>query len=92
MADLTPAHKASSSLRATDLLGGARAWQALLDRLDCGVAVYDAQGCLVTCNPDFRRQYPPIAERIVPGVSFEQLLRLALAHGLVPHALGQEVA
>lgn len=92
MADLTPAHTATSPLRATDLLGGARAWQALLDRLDCGIAVYDAQGCLVTCNEDFRRQYQPIAQQIVPGASFEQLLRLALAHGLVPQAQGQEAS
>jgi diguanylate cyclase (GGDEF)-like protein len=92
MAILPPASKAPASLRANDLLGGALAWQALLDRLDCGVAVFDAQGCLVTCNEDFKRQYPPIAERIVPGASFEQLLRLALAQGLVPQAVGQEAS
>jgi diguanylate cyclase (GGDEF)-like protein len=89
MADLPPARNAPA-LRATDLLGGAQAWQALLDSLDCGVVVFDAQGRLVTCNDDFRRQYLPIAEKIVPGVSFEQLLRLALAQGLVPQAVGQE--
>jgi diguanylate cyclase (GGDEF)-like protein len=91
MADLPPARNAQA-LRATDLLGGAQAWQALLDSLDCGVVVFDAQGRLVTCNDDFRRQYPPIAEKIVPGVSFEQLLRLALAQGLVPQAVGQEAS
>jgi len=91
MADLPPACNAPA-LRAADLLGGAQAWQALLESLDCGVVVFDAQRRLVTCNDEFRRQYPPITEQIVPGVSFEQLLRLALAQGLVPQAVGQEAA
>jgi diguanylate cyclase (GGDEF)-like protein len=92
MAGSPPSDNALPSLRAADLLGGAQAWQALLDVQGCGVVVYDAKGCLVTCNEDFRRQYAPIAEQMVPGASFEQLLRLALAHGLVPQAAGQEAS
>jgi len=92
MAGSPPSDNALPLLRAAHLLGGAQAWQALLDMQDCGVVVYDANGCLVTCNEDFRRQYAPIAEQMVPGASFEQLLRLALAHGLVPQAAGQEAS
>jgi len=92
MAGSPPSDNALPSLRAADLLGGAQAWQALLDMQDCGVVVYDAKGCLVTCNEDLRRQYALIAEQMVPGASFEQLLRLALAHGLLPQAAGQEAS
>lgn len=90
MTDPTPSRKAAPLLRTTDLLEGTPVWQALLDQLDCGIAVYDAQRRLVACNQDFKRQYPPMAAQIEPGIGFEQLLRLALARGLVPQAAGQE--
>ncbi len=87
MAGSPPSDNALPSLRAADLLGGAQAWQALLDVQGCGVVVYDAKGCLVTCNEDFRRQYAPIAEQMVPGASFEQLL--APGAGTWPGAAGR---
>lgn len=77
-------------MRSTDLPSDSPAWRGLLDHLDCGIAVYDPQGCLVVGNEDFKRLYQPVAEQIVPGMSFEQILRLAVASGLVPQAAGQE--
>lgn len=77
--------------------GGSRfdqvaAWVDLLDRLDCGVVVYDAGDRLVLCNAHFRQLYEPMAELIVPGLRFEDLLRGAIARGLIPEATGREEA
>lgn len=61
-------------------------WQAVIDRLGCAVVLFDAQDRLLVCNDDFRQLYAPISDRLLPGTPFEDLLRLALASGLVPEA------
>lgn len=78
------------ALRASDLRSDDHAWQALIDALDCGLVVYDADARLVLCNDDFRRIYAPIAAHLAPGLHFTELLRLALAAGLVPQAHGRD--
>lgn len=70
----------------------AKAWQMLIDHLACGVSLYDAQHRFVLCNAEFRRLYAPMADELVPGRSFEALLRSAVAYGLVPEANGCEAA
>lgn len=61
-----------------------------LDAMEAGVVLYDAQGRLKLCNEDFRRLYAPIASELIPGMTFEQLLRRAIEAGLIPAAAGQE--
>ncbi len=78
------------ALRATDLRSDAHAWQALIDHIGCGVAVYDGQARLVVCNEEFRRHCRPIAAHIAPSVHLGDLLRLALEAGLLPQARGNE--
>ena len=46
-----------------------------LDSLDEGLALFDADDRLVACNASYRRLFPSIAELIVPGVAFEELIR-----------------
>lgn len=67
-------------------------WQALIDHMQCGVVVYDAEDRLLVCNRDFLRLYAPIADLILPGRTFEETLRLAVERGLVPEAAGREEA
>jgi diguanylate cyclase (GGDEF)-like protein len=77
-------------LRSSDLQDPASAWHLLLDRLDCGIAVYDRERRLVTFNEEFRYQYQPVAGHIVPGLRFDDLLCLVVGAGLVPQARGRE--
>lgn len=73
---------ATAPLRTADLLGGDTACCRLLDLLDCGIAVYDAQGRLVFCNRDFRALHAPIAHLLVAGLRFEDLLAQAAGCGV----------
>jgi diguanylate cyclase (GGDEF)-like protein len=68
----------------------ARLHQATLDAMQAGIVLYDADDRLVLCNDDFRRLYGALAPLLVPGIRFEELVREALARGLVPQARGDE--
>ena len=57
-----------------------------LDAMQAGIALYDADDRLVVTNADFRSLYAPIADRLQPGLRFEDLLREAVQAGLVPEA------
>jgi diguanylate cyclase (GGDEF)-like protein/PAS domain S-box-containing protein len=57
-----------------------------LDAMDAGVVLYDAQDRLVLCNRNFAALYPALAGSMVPGRSFEELLREAITRGVVPQA------
>ncbi|HZF35653.1 MAG TPA: PAS domain S-box protein [Candidatus Angelobacter sp.] len=45
-----------------------------------GFALYDADDRLVMCNHRYREILAPIASHVVPGVSFEELLRASLSN------------
>jgi diguanylate cyclase (GGDEF)-like protein len=65
---------------------------ALLDAMEAGVVLYDANDRLVLANADFRRLYPKRAQAIRPGQRFEDLLRMTVEAGEVPDAVGREAA
>jgi diguanylate cyclase (GGDEF)-like protein/PAS domain S-box-containing protein len=66
--------------------------QNLIDAMDAGIVLWDADDRLVLCNRDFRQLYASIAHALVPGQRFEDILRQVVAQGLVPQAAGQEEA
>ncbi|HSV69909.1 MAG TPA: diguanylate cyclase [Methylibium sp.] len=59
-----------------------------LDEMEAGIVLYDADDRLRLWNRDFSRLYAPLAEAMVPGRRFEDLLRDVVACGLVPQARG----
>ena len=65
---------------------------ALLDAMEAGIVLYDADDRLVLCNADFKRLYPQRAAAMQPGRAFEDLLRAAVDAGEVPEAIGREAA
>ncbi|HEX3499763.1 MAG TPA: ATP-binding protein [Stellaceae bacterium] len=74
--DIT-AHAAASE-RATQLQ--TQLTQAI-ESISEGFALFDPTDHLVLCNDRFRRSFGRVAERIVPGISFENFIRLALDAG-----------
>jgi hypothetical protein len=46
-----------------------------IESLDVGVALFDANDKLVRCNRAYRDLYSEIADRIQPGVAYDDLMR-----------------
>jgi PAS domain-containing protein len=63
-----------------------------LDAMDAGVVVCDAQDRLVLGNHRYREIDGLSAHAILPGASFEDILRYGLARGQHPAADGQELS
>jgi len=70
----------------------ARPQQLVLDALDAGLVLFDANGRIVFCNRHFLRLYANLGAAALPGATYEQLLRAVVANGMVPDAAGQEEA
>jgi adenylate cyclase len=72
----------------------AEARQRLVDAIESiseGFALYDREDRLVLCNSRYREiMYPGIADVVVPGTSFETIIRGAAERGLVADARGRE--
>jgi PAS domain S-box-containing protein len=66
-------------------------WNAI-ESIAEGFAIYDAEDVLVMCNSAYGSLFPDGAERVYPGVRFEELLRIGLARGYYPDAVGREEA
>jgi len=69
--------------RVGDLLRGA------IDALDEAFVLYDPQDRLVLCNDKYREFYPGSAHLMVPGVQFEDLLRVDAETGRFVAAIGR---
>jgi PAS domain S-box-containing protein len=52
-----------------------------LDSISEGFVLFNADGRLLMCNDRYRQAYPNIADILVPGVSFEEILRVAAERG-----------
>ena len=65
---------------------------AAVEVLDDGFAFYDAQDRLALCNQRYRELYPESAAAMVPGATFEQILRYGLDRGQYVEAIGREEA
>jgi diguanylate cyclase (GGDEF)-like protein len=62
----------------------------LIDALDIGLVVYDADDRLSMWNRDFAALYAPLADVLHVGCRFEDLLRRTVERHLVPEARGRE--
>ncbi|HYH37967.1 MAG TPA: response regulator [Azospirillum sp.] len=52
-----------------------------LDSISEGFVLFNADGRLLFCNERYRQAYPNIADILEPGVSFEEILRVAAERG-----------
>ena len=72
-----------------DITEQMRIWAAI-DALPDAFVLFDREERLLTCNQRYRDMFPDSAAAMVPGTTFEDLLRHGLRHGHVPAAAGQE--
>lgn len=75
-----------SALVPADGPGDAMATQ-VLEAIDQGFAIFDAEDRLIVANRVYRETFPAVAESIAPGVAFETLIRLAAERGQNVEAL-----
>ena len=66
--------------------------QDAVESLPEGFALFDADDKLVVCNTQYRRLYPISAPMIVPGSSFEEIVRYGVERGQYLDAEGNEEA
>lgn len=72
------------ALRADALLRNA------IESIGEGFVIYDAEDRFVMCNEAYRKMYPENAEGFVPGITYKEVMRQALATGRYPDAAGRE--
>ncbi|MFZ5964372.1 response regulator [Thalassococcus sp. BH17M4-6] len=76
---------------AVDMTELMRMWSAVQEMPD-GFVLYDADDRLLMCNAPYRALYPKSSDAIVPGASFEDILRHGLKNGQYLDAQGREEA
>jgi PAS domain S-box-containing protein len=55
---------------------------AAIDAFSEGIALFDAEDRLIFCNQRYREFYAAVADRLVPGTAFEDLVRCKAEAGL----------
>ena len=84
LADITVQRLEAEKLRrANELL------RTAMETIDEAFVIYDPQDRLVFCNDKYRNIYPGLAHLVVPGASFESLIRTAEKQGIHPNAQGR---
>jgi signal transduction histidine kinase len=61
-----------------------------VDSISEGFVIFDAEDRLVMSNEAYRRMYPEIADLMVPGTSFEDIVRAGVARGQFADAEDRE--
>jgi adenylate cyclase len=59
-----------------------------IETISEGFSLYDADDKLVVCNSHYKELFPSHADVLVPGTSFETILRTATERGLIKDAEG----
>jgi len=72
--------------------GAQERFMAAIESVSDGLALFDADDRMVFCNSRFKELNPDLAPKIVPGISFEELLRDNIASSRILDALGDEEA
>lgn len=67
-----------------------RILRTAIDILDEAFVLYDADDRLVFCNEKYRALYGTAADQIIPGASFEHIIRTGVERGQYPEAFGRQ--
>jgi len=55
-----------------------------------GFSLFDKDDRLVMCNQEFRRMHPLVADKLQPGIEFEEIIRTYVNSGMIVDAVGHE--
>ncbi|MCF1708099.1 response regulator [Tabrizicola sp. J26] len=76
---------------ALDITDQMRIWAAI-EAIPDGFVLFDRNERLLTCNQRYRDIYPETAPAMIPGATFEEILRYGLERGQHADAVGREEA
>ena len=82
--DITDRKRAANQIKEAEML-----LRSSFDTVDEAFVIFDVDDQLVYCNKKYREVYAGIAHLMVPGVSFEVLIRAAAQQGVYIDAIGR---
>ncbi len=83
--DLTVRQQAEAEIqRSAAMLRGA------IDAVDEAFVLFDTNDRLVYCNAKYAQLYPAMQDVVVPGASFEEMIRVGAQRGLYRESVGRE--
>ncbi len=85
--DITERKRVEAKLIESDLM-----LRAAIESMGEGFVIFDADDRLIFCNQKYRDFYPTTAPVMVPGATFEDVVRYGLDRGQYPAAAGCEEA
>jgi two-component system, cell cycle sensor histidine kinase PleC len=81
----------TESVNASEILTRERnMFTGAMESTSDGFALFDAEDRLVFCNSSFKKLNPDMAPNIMPGMTFEDMLRDNISNGRIVEALGRE--
>jgi PAS domain S-box-containing protein len=86
---MTATHQNPERLHQANDTDGMR-FQGAIEALQEAFILFDADDKLVVFNQEYKRLNPSIADILVPGISYEKILRTYINTGVVKVALGRE--
>jgi PAS domain S-box-containing protein len=84
------AHEAEIEARTREAEAAQARLVAAVEALVDGFAIFDADRKLVLCNQPYRDHFPASGKLIEPGMSYDEIMRLRLAHQEYKDAVGRE--
>ncbi len=89
---LSEAHRRERDAADSSLREKEDTLRAALEAIDEAFVMFDAEDRLVYCNEKYREVFQTSRDLLVPGKTFEEILRGGVARGQYPDALGDEEA
>ena len=68
-----------------------QSWKLAIDTIEMGVAVFDREDRLITCNRAFRSLYPEVAVALISGARYQDLMQAWYRHAPAEVLRGRSV-
>ena len=73
-----------------DIQHSAALLRSAIDAVDEAFVLFDADDCMVYCNAKYTQLYPQMQDVLVPGVRFEDMIRIGAQRGLYRESVGRQ--
>ncbi len=75
--------------READAQAARQRFEDAIEAISSGFALWDAEDRLVVCNERYRTYMSELADKVVPGVKFEEIIGAGIKRGLFPLSEGE---